>query len=75
MPHWGISEVMALMVAARQRGRGEGHGHGYRGIADRLISLGVSTNKSSVDRLYKDLLPYRGRRMRVAQCPKYAREG
>ena len=35
-------------------------GHGYRAIADLMIPLGVSTTKSSVERLVKGLPPYTG---------------
>ena len=42
-----------------------GQGHGYRAIADRLIPLGVSTTKSSVERLIKGLPPYQGCRVQV----------
>jgi len=41
-------------------------GLGYRAIADLLIPLGVSTTKSSVERLIKGWGAYRGRRLRVA---------
>ncbi len=37
-------------------------GLGYRRVADMLIGQGVSTTKSSVERLIKGLPPYQGRR-------------
>jgi len=40
-----------------------GQGHGYRRIANELAEMGVSTTKSSVERLIKGLPPYQGRRV------------
>jgi hypothetical protein len=58
--HW--STVFALYAA----------GNGYRRIADLLIPLGVSTTKSSVERLVKGQAPYQGRRVLRPQTPRAA---
>ena len=52
IPAWFWPEVFRLY----------GQGLGYRAVADALISLKVSTTKSSVERLIKGLPPYQGRR-------------
>ena len=52
IPHWAWPEVLRL----------HNHGLGYRPVAAGLVSLKVSTTKSSVERLIKGLPPYQGRR-------------